>query len=485
MKVYPPTTGAAKSWRPAWLAACGLLATALGLAVIDSPASAYPDTNANLPDLNTAFRKEAPKILKELNARGYKNVGVLKFQVKVNTRKATMHSARLNQQMATRLENALILANKPSSPVGVTRNASTAAQAKSRSATFLDQKGRAQLFNFSYPLAWGKTSTKVDAFLTGIVQLDSHADIAHVAVHVFDKKNTAKPEMVAHFKAKLTSSLVAESGQRFVVKKRQAVDPSGNPTTTDDPTIPENPTTTTPVDNDLAKVLSFKMYYDGMEVALKPGSGGNFECDPPPLTTKKIIYKVQSSQRVGMVLFVNGLNTLKMARADSGDVQQHYRWILEPGKEYTIGGFYPSFEKVYPFRVIPESEAATNPGDLGPEDKWGLIELTIFKDAGGGGGATNTDPPSDSNLQNPSPDPGTGGTAPDLELRSLQTALAKVNKTKPRNLMVPDKAGEQGTKVEEVTFNGVILGGYSITYFKKGSGGGTGGGGTTNPDPEP
>src|SRR4051812_35371641 len=71
--------------------------------------------------------REATAVLQTLKDREYKTVGVLKFQVKKGEGPASFDLGLLNANLATRLENALILVNDVNSPIGITRDASRVA----------------------------------------------------------------------------------------------------------------------------------------------------------------------------------------------------------------------------------------------------------------------------------------------------------------------------------------------------------------------
>src|SRR5437899_1905721 len=95
-----------------WAAGLAFLAGLAGLATV-STSEAYPPAPAEkapLKSLTFEMRKIAPKIMAEVRKQGYQNVGVLKFRSKIDKRATTFHAGRLNQQMSTRLENALVLA---------------------------------------------------------------------------------------------------------------------------------------------------------------------------------------------------------------------------------------------------------------------------------------------------------------------------------------------------------------------------------------
>src|SRR5262245_57513395 len=87
---------------------------------------------ARADNIDNELRTKAGLIMKDLQARGYQNVGVLKFLVKRGNTPPTFTAGKLNYLMATRLENALIMVDKDSAPIGITRGASAVAAAKEK-----------------------------------------------------------------------------------------------------------------------------------------------------------------------------------------------------------------------------------------------------------------------------------------------------------------------------------------------------------------
>src|SRR5207302_9519376 len=114
-----------------WLAGLGCLAFFLAGG---SPARA--------DNIDNDLRTKALLIMKDLEAHAYKNVGILKVQFKQGNSPLTLTAGKLNYVMATRLENALVMADKADAPIGLTRGASAEAAAKDKSATYLSREGR-------------------------------------------------------------------------------------------------------------------------------------------------------------------------------------------------------------------------------------------------------------------------------------------------------------------------------------------------------
>src|SRR3982751_777973 len=104
--------------------------------------------------IDDALRKitGAKEIPRDLQKHGYRTVGILRSQVQKGDAKPSFHVGYLNDLMATRLENALILVqpDEESKLLGVTHGASEIAAKADPKASYLTPEGRAQLFARKY-----------------------------------------------------------------------------------------------------------------------------------------------------------------------------------------------------------------------------------------------------------------------------------------------------------------------------------------------
>ncbi len=97
--------------------------------------------------------KKSPEIIKYLRDHNYHNVGILKFRVHKANHPTSFTVGPINDNLPTRLENALIAANPTSAPIGIIHDASGAA-AKSGFPKYDTDAGQRALFSRKYPLAW-------------------------------------------------------------------------------------------------------------------------------------------------------------------------------------------------------------------------------------------------------------------------------------------------------------------------------------------
>ena len=90
-----------------------------------------------------------------------------------------------------------------------------------------------------------------------------------------------------------------------------------------------------------------------------------------------------SQDTVGVVLAVNGKNTLFQEDLTSKPVAECTKWVLAPGESYTVEGFYMSEDgkDVRAFKVL--SDDASAKADLSPESK-GVFSMVVFRSAAAG-----------------------------------------------------------------------------------------------------
>src|SRR5262249_50080413 len=158
-----------------------------------------------------ALVRQAPAIVKQLKAKGYANVGILKFLAVKGEGKPNDNVGTLNMTLAQRLEVALLLANDPRPPLGIVAGARAVAQRPS-GANHLTPKGRLKLFEPRYPLAWGRRNVEVDAFITGIVKIADDLRTMTISLLCFDQKENKLGELVPDFKAANRPDHLGEMG---------------------------------------------------------------------------------------------------------------------------------------------------------------------------------------------------------------------------------------------------------------------------------
>jgi len=167
------------------------------------------------------------------------------------------------------------------------------------------------------------------------------------------------------------------------------------------------------------------------------------------------------------VVLVNGVNTLGEEGLDR-EPDQYSMWVLEPGKRYTIRGYYTMASAKNPaepgkrksalrrFEVLSDSESLLT--EMGDPTKRGKIELLLFREP-------------DRELPPP-------GVRP-ASMRSVTGRLASVQDVKGQILMLgtakvargllapPGARPDKQVTLRTLDFNGVLSGYRSITYYEK------------------
>jgi hypothetical protein len=336
---------------------------------------------ARADNLDQELLFKARAVLDDLRAHGCKNVGVLKFRVQKGTRAPSFRAGPFNAALARRLENALVSVNDEKAPLGIVHDATAAAFAQNRKATYLTPSGLAALFDLSYPLAWGNESVAVDAFVTGLVVFPDHYRSATVVIQAYDRSGPS-PREVLHFDVETDRSLLSDLGLNFALP-RGSIQRGGR---TETRTL-EVQAAEAAADRDRTGATSddlqveLQVYYDGrqVEVVPTPSSPGQLRVEEPREDQKvHFVLRNNGRERVAVELRVNGQNTLH--DEEGRQVGGYTKWILEPGQSATVLGYYPQAGGVRPFAVLSDDQSEAYP--LAQESDRGFIQLDVFHEGG-------------------------------------------------------------------------------------------------------
>jgi hypothetical protein len=360
-----PTTRSARDW-----ARVAIPLIAVGVAVV-VPQSAHSET------LDQELLHQAPRVLRYLNERGWRNVGVLKFRVQKGNERISDRVGPLNLNLATRLEIALVLADDVRKPVNIIRDASAVAT-KIPGANHLNQSGREALFRGRYPLAWGDQQVEADAFLTGVAILSP--DLRQVKVEILGfGRNSPKMENIAEFTASTDPPVLVDVGESFmtrgafeegrveivpetVVKTAAKVKQSVEPHPLLDPSAP----------------VGLEVFYDNRSVPLEIREGKAWVQEPQEV--QKLLFVLRKRDktlaRYGVVLTVNGQNTLYKERVPPIACT---KWILsEDYPAITVRGFQTREKTAEAFRILSAQESEANMMNYGADV--GTISLVVFRE---------------------------------------------------------------------------------------------------------
>jgi hypothetical protein len=202
-------------------------------------------------------------------------------------------------------------------------------------------------------------------------------------------------------------------------------------------------------DEILDEVLEFEILYDDKPVKR---TGLNI---PNPREGQKVHFKLKAKERLGVVLLINGRNTLG-EEAEEREPDQYSMWVLDPGKVYTISGYY-TLEKFRPIRVLSESASVVT--DL-ENPRRGKVEMYVFREP--------------EKREDVLPAAAFRGRPVNLrpvpeQPKSFQEARARLRQAVTartvRGIMVPAN-GQKAPEIQAVEFNGVLAGHRAITYFR-------------------
>lgn len=423
----------------------------------------------------------AKKILKHLQKQGYRNVGVLRFQVQRADGKPNFHAGHLNDVMATRLENALIIVQPldEAKLIGITRGATTVAAERIKGSNYTTKEGRASLFAEKYPLAWGKKSVKVDAFVTGIVQVSPDYKTTRIVIQAFDSKNPSEVKEITTLEPNTDRAALRDMGESFVISKRSMflfASKGVIPDSEVDNTVPD--LVAKPGDN----IEKIKEYLD-IEIVMGDGLEGAKILNPVPMNIvadgaghakidglipgKNLVIKMKAKTQLGVLLRVNGVNTINEERYEKNSPYEYSWWILEANKEYLVRGFAKRTEDgkatLKQFKVTPPE--AVPPSDLGEDvARWGKIEFEIFADVPALGLEPKVKIAKQSTdfLRKDLPPTNSFQEAKDL------IAMARSEVIDPRGRLFITGDTEKTINLESTEFNGTNVGRLEVRYYYPG-----------------
>jgi hypothetical protein len=341
-----------------------------------------PTVRAAADPLDEALFDKAKTVLNSLKAKGFKNVGVVKFLVRRADGPLQDDVGDLNQTLANKLEVALVLANTDEK-FGIIEKASEAIRGKLPPANHLTEEGRKAFFGRKYELGWSSDKVEASGFLTGVATLSNDLSKLILRIQVFDKTGNLEdlpgelsaptdPETLAQagFSFALASNrqkaLIAgetpppkETLQREIVEQvAKSDEPKTNQSTTREPfaALSDSP-------------IKWTILYGGKPVPVT----GNTVPEPKPTDRVEFELSNPTPGTYAVVLLVNGENTLYQER---GVPQVCRKWVLGPNASVTIHGFQTDANTVAPFSVLPPEKPIPDAVRYG--DHAGTYRLVVF-----------------------------------------------------------------------------------------------------------
>jgi hypothetical protein len=211
-------------------------------------------------------------------------------------------------------------------------------------------------------------------------------------------------------------------------------------------------------------VIEFEVFYDGKKA---PRINNKI---PTPLAGQKVHFeiknKTKTKERIGLVVRVNGVNTVD-GNADDKEARYHACWVLEPDVPYTIRGVYKWDAEQKQMQLLPFTAQDMTADESAPglfvASKVGKIELDLMLKSNK---EVDRSVASLSQSANSSPEkPATLAELQRLTRKNQEKAL-DVTATANRALITPDLSKAQKIDLQAVQFVGSHEGHVTITYFE-------------------
>jgi serine/threonine-protein kinase len=310
-----------------------------------------------------AMLEKAPEILQFLRDHRYRRVGILRFGVQKDGKIAD-NAVALGLNLPRRLETALLL------KCAVPEDNDLVLLNTTGQVDPLTREGRALLFKPAYmPLGGKNDPGRADAFLTGQAEFSKNLRTITISISALDSQSNI--ETVTTFSTNNDLNTLVEAGESFQLAvpatglKRGRTFLDDDLDTVADEAIKEKKETPAGSHPLEGLPVLLEVHYKNlrtqqdkvMEVAVKEGEAVLREPTPDEGVTFVLKRNDPSTARYGLVLMVNGVNTLYEERLPP---KQCTKWIMEPStKPIRIEGFRvkdASGERLVRF-VLPLSEA--------------------------------------------------------------------------------------------------------------------------------
>jgi hypothetical protein len=338
---------------------------------------------ARADKIDAKLHEQAPAILASLKKAELKNVGVLRFRAEIGKRAESFDIGPINDGLAARIENLLVIHADRMNTIGVLRDPNTAAASARLGGWYTSADVRRKLFEQEYPLAWGTKKARPDAFLTGVVRCKGDMTTTTVVVEMFTAKEPTRFVPLVEFSVPTDRLILADLGVRFSVPRQPGIRRGADDMdrfvigevrrreeTGSNGDIPR------PTDAVDVGGVTYRLRVNSETVSFRStgSAGAAWEMtSPSPDKVITMTLKNTTPKRVGVVLKINEVSTIFYQTEDSALCR---KWIVDSGKEIQLKGFYQEDNRYAPFKVIVGEEAKTFALQQG--DKAGLIRIEVF-----------------------------------------------------------------------------------------------------------
>lgn len=333
-----------------------------------------------------------------LYRQNYRTIGLLPFKLQVAGQTPGFDGATIQRNISDRIEQAFLAYHNRDNPLLIVRNAIDQAvsnRVSLRNLTTRDKNGDfefsqewQQLFDMKYDLWVKGEPVKVDAFITGQIVTDSLFLDCKITFQIITK--TGKAYSFKPFVVPTDREMLVQLGRGFTLFKNggysrgatsdnhvrhemmesfqdlppldESSEEDGNREFTskagkDD--ISEYQTDyAADFDPWAGREVRLSVLFDGQQQSLKPEKRSSTSLlVPDPSSGQNVTFKLtnQTDKELAAVLSINGVSTF----AEQSDMNPDdcRRWVLQPGKEYVIKGFWlEDGSGVKPCKVLDDSE---------------------------------------------------------------------------------------------------------------------------------
>lgn len=375
--------------------------TALFLAVL---MATFPAVARGEPDnIDVALLKHVPIFVQKLKDNDIRNFGVLPFRFKDASGISHSTGALIQTNLAARSERVFAYVRDIDDPINVVFGMLAQARKLEPQAAYDSPEARQRLLTlkYRYPVE-EMPPTELDGFVTGLIEITEDWKKSTITFEYCDKR-TGSLNALGSFTIPTDRKMLTLLGHAYSLSASGVeVKSLGVQTRSVFAMMEQDRKGIANVENNtesslaLARVgepitgnpwakfpVTLTIKYDGKpQTFLKDAyqSSYNFSiADPKPKQRVTFELKNNLSEKIAAVLSVNGRNLIYQELADDPDSCN--KFVLEPGKAYSIPGIYLPGLKAFQPLVGSEDKVTSEIARQYPTEAVGIICLTIYRAA--------------------------------------------------------------------------------------------------------
>jgi hypothetical protein len=358
--------------------------------------------------LDIALLESVPNLALLLKENNVKSIGVLPFRLRRGANQESSDGALIQSNFAARLERSLVLIRSDEMPFEVAFDILGQMKQSQLEIDYRTSEGRMMLMQQTYDLPVLGQKTTLDCLISGVIEVSEDWKDSQISLEYCLASKPSKVIQSEPHKIRTDLNMLVGMGRGFGLPNKMNRTVSGasdieglekngfrlsNDATAEKIRKSESNATNDPLTDNVAGAVvvsdpfanspvALKVLYDGKPQAFFQDSirsSYNFSIRDPK-EKQRVTFRLEnrSNERVGVILSVNGRSLLY--GQDSFRNERLPKFVLEPGKAYSVEGLYlpPDGQEFQP--LISQSDEDSKKLVAGmPPKAAGLIHMHVYE----------------------------------------------------------------------------------------------------------